>query len=160
MSAFVRMGMNRSLIDNASAGGCFAGVDLEQGTLIQNGFTLSEVGYSVLERHPDTRVTFDGFAIPFFHEVLLAAKRAAELTPLAVVGWDIAISENGPVLVEGNSNCDLGASEIAYGGYYRNPIFRRLIEDHAPEMGRVVRQFDKVYPGEAGQVAGAQEMSC
>jgi len=150
MSAFVRMGVNRSFTDNVSAGGCFVGVDLEQGTLVQNGFTMPEVGWSVLQRHPDTEVVFDGFAIPFFQEVLSVAGRAAELMPLAVVGWDIAISEDGPVIIEGNANCHLGASEMADGGYYRNPVFRRLIEDHSPEMRRVARQFDKAYPGQGG----------
>lgn len=152
MSALVKMGANRSHMDNASAEGCFAGVDLEQSTLMQKGFTLPEVEYSVLERHPDAGVLFDGFEVPFFREATSVTRRASEFIPLTVVGWDVAISENGSVLIEGNSNCHLGMSEIAYGGYYRNPVLRYLIEDHSPELSRIGMQFDKAYPSEVGQV--------
>ncbi len=152
MSAFARIGVNKNIIDNASAGGCFVGVDLQRGTLMRNGFTMPEHGSSILDRHPDTGVLFDGFEVPLFCDAVSIAKRASELIPLTVVGWDVAISDNGPVLIEGNPNYHIGVSERAYGGYWRNPVFRRLVEDHAPELGRIGRQFDKAYPGEVGQV--------
>jgi len=153
VSAYARMGGNRSCTDNVSGGGCFVGVNLEKGTLMRKGFVVPEHGPAILERHPDTGVIFDGFTIPFFHEALLVAKQAAELTPLAAVGWDVAIGLDGPILIEGNAPYQAEISEIAYGGYWRNPVFRCLIEDHAPELGRIGRQFDKAYPGEIRQVA-------
>jgi len=145
MSALTRMGANRSRIDNASSGGCFVGVDLENGTLMRRGFMLPKYRPAILDRHPDTGVTFDGFVIPMFQEAIAVAKRAAKMIPLSVAGWDVAISSEGPVLIEGNAFYDVRMSEMAYGGYWRNPVFRRLIEDHAPEMSRIGRRFDEAY---------------
>lgn len=143
VSAYARMGGNRSCTDNVSGGGCFVGVDLGTGTLMRKGFVVPEHGPSILERHPGTGVIFDGFEIPFFSETLLVAKRAAELTPLATVGWDLAIGPDGPILIEGNAPYQAEVSEMAYGGYWRNPVFGRLIADHAPHMNRIGVQFDK-----------------
>ncbi len=143
MSAFARMGASKSCIDNASAGGCFVGVNLEQGTLMRNGYTMPKYGFCNLERHPDTEVVFDGFVIPFFQEAIMVAKRAAEMIPVSAVGWDIAISRDGPILIEGNAPYHAGLSEMVYGGYWRNPVFRRLIADHAPEMISIGRHFEE-----------------
>lgn len=153
ISALTRMGANRSRVDNVSSGGCFVGVDLEQGTLMRRGFVLPEYGSAILDCHPDTGVVFEGFEIPMFHEAIAVAKRAAEMVPVGVVGWDIAIGSDGPILLEGNANYSYRVSQMAYGGYWRNPVFRRLIAEHAPEMNRIGRCFDKAYPGEVGQVA-------
>jgi|LSQX01.1.fsa_nt_gb hypothetical protein len=142
MSAFLRMGANKSCTDNVSSGGCFVGVDLETGRLVEKGFVLSQYKPSVLKHHPDTGVTFKDFGVPFFHEAVLIAKQAARLTPLAVVGWDLAIGPDGPILIEGNAHYDGYLSEMAYGGYYKNPVFRRLIRDHAPSLDKIARQFD------------------
>lgn len=52
---------------------------------------------------PDTGVAFNGFQIPCFEQakemVLLAA---LESDKILVVGWDVAISDKEPVIIEGN----------------------------------------------------------
>jgi hypothetical protein len=143
MSAFARMGGKGSCTDNVSGGGCFVGVDLETGTLMRRGFVVPEYGASILESHPDTGVIFDGFGLPYFREALGVVKRAAELTPLVAVGWDLAIGPDGPVLVEGNAPYQAEISEMAYGGYWRNPVFRRLVADYASYMRRIEMQYDR-----------------
>lgn len=143
MSALTRIGASKSCVDNASSGGCFVGVNLEQGTLMPKGFMLPKQNPAILECHPDTEMVFDGFEIPFFREAIMITRRAAEMIPVSVVGWDVAISHDGPMLVEGNADHDVRMSEMAYGGYWRNPVFRRLIEEHAPEMRRIGRHFDE-----------------
>jgi hypothetical protein len=148
ISAFARMGAKGSCVDNASSGGCFVGIDLEHGALMRRGFMLPEQKPAILERHPDTGVIFGGFVIPFFREAVMVVKRAAAMIPVTVVGWDVAITPDGPVLIEGSSTHDVRVAEIAYGGYWRNPIFRRLVEDHAPQMSRIGKRFDRLCPGE------------
>ena len=55
------------------------------------------------DAHPTTGVVFDGFQIPCFQEAKeLVLKAALESDKILVVGWDVAISENGPVVIEGN----------------------------------------------------------
>jgi hypothetical protein len=48
---------------------------------------------------------------------------------LRLVGWDIAIVEHGPILIEGNSDYDIAASNLAYGGYRTNPVFRKVLNE-------------------------------
>ena len=50
--------------DNVSSGGCFVGVDLGTGRLVEKGFVLSQYKPSVL-KHPDTGVTFKDFGFLF-----------------------------------------------------------------------------------------------
>ena len=43
------------------------------------------------------------FEIPFFEETLQLCKKAALVEKhVRYVGWDIAIGDNGPIIVEGN----------------------------------------------------------
>ena len=53
--------------------------------------------------HPDTGFRFAGFEVPYFPEVLAAAKNAAAHVPHELIGWDIAVTEAGPVIIEGNT---------------------------------------------------------
>ncbi len=43
-----------------------------------------------------------GFQVPYFNEVLDICKQALELTDLNFIGWDVAITETGPCLIEAN----------------------------------------------------------
>ena len=53
--------------------------------------------------HPDSGVIFTGYEIPFFHDALtLVMKAAQEIPEIRYIGWDIAISANGPVVIEAN----------------------------------------------------------
>ena len=53
--------------------------------------------------HPTTKVPFVGFQIPYYKEAIEMCIEASKVIPeVAFVGFDIAISENGPVIVEGN----------------------------------------------------------
>lgn len=58
-----------------------------------------------LARHPDTGVEFKGFKIPYWKEALDLAIRAHQCFPkIHSVGWDIAISKDGPLIIEGNQH--------------------------------------------------------
>ena len=55
------------------------------------------------KKHPTTRMEFDNFEIPYFKEMKeLVLKAALVNQNIKVVGWDVAITKKGPVLVEGN----------------------------------------------------------
>ena len=72
---------------------------------------------------------FQGFQIPFFEDVRRIALEAAHWIPKALVGWDIAVSETGPALIEGNTRYyHTQASDMAYGGYRRNPVYKKVVE--------------------------------
>jgi hypothetical protein len=57
--------------------------------------------------HPDSGVVFDGWRIPFFREAMSMVVRMHEYLPgIHSVGWDVAITGDGPVIVEGNDDWD------------------------------------------------------
>jgi hypothetical protein len=48
---------------------------------------------------------------------------------LRLVGWDVAIGESGPVLIEGNSDYDISGNDLADEGYRANNIFRKVLHE-------------------------------
>lgn len=59
--------------------------------------------YNVWNSHPDTGYPFVGEKLPFYKESIEIAKKAQSIIPfLRLLSWDIAITDNGPVILEGN----------------------------------------------------------
>ena len=47
---------------------------------------------------------FAGYKIPHYQEAIEFAKAAAHVVPsVGYVGWDVAITPDGPIMVEGNT---------------------------------------------------------
>jgi hypothetical protein len=66
-----------------------------------------------VQRHPDSGIVFEGFAIPFYHEAVAMAKELQRrFYGLRSIGWDIAIGTEGPIIVEGNDNWELTQTPI------------------------------------------------
>lgn len=98
--AFLRIG-NGNVMDNVDQGGMAARVDLESGTLLTVG--ADKQGNTFTE-HPITHTPIIGFTIPYFHEACDMCLKAAQKVPqMRFVAWDVAITEKGPVFIEGNS---------------------------------------------------------
>ena len=131
VSAHIRMSTNNSYVDNISAGGCFVGIGLQTGRLKKTGYSsIKFVGSKVFKEHPVTKYVFDNLNIPFFKEVEeLVIKAAGLMSDLRLVGWDVAIGESGPILVEGNSDYEIRGNDFAYGGYLANPVFRKVLQE-------------------------------
>lgn len=91
----------------------FGGVAInlkEDGTLDKYGFC--KIDKKVLS-HPDSGTVFEGYKIPYFDEAIELAKNASSLFyGFASMGWDIAITENGPVIIEGNDDWGLVAHQM------------------------------------------------
>lgn len=101
-----RIGAKNRSVDNWASGGIVVGIDLETGTLRREG--LFKPGYGGrVEAHPDTGVTLYGYQIPFFKESLeLACRLHRYFYGLHSIGWDIAITTDGPIFIEGNEDWD------------------------------------------------------
>jgi len=96
----VRIGNGVNAVDNFHAKGMVCSVNMETGRLEGNAIDKDNV---VFDRHPTTGVVFDGFQIPCFAQIKeLVLQAALESDKILVVGWDVAISNNGPVIIEGN----------------------------------------------------------
>lgn len=98
--AFLRIG-NGNVMDNVDQGGMAARVDLASGKLLTVGADKKGNTYT---HHPMTGTPIIGFEVPFFEEAKAMCLKAAQKVPqMRFVAWDVAITEKGPVFIEGNS---------------------------------------------------------
>lgn len=110
-----------SPVDNFHAGGIAAPVDMhfgELGPAIGGGLRgvpgFSDLGRS--ETHPLTGARVAGRRLPFWRDAVELVKQAHAIFPgLAVVGWDVGFTREGPVIIEGNSAPDLDIIQRCYG---------------------------------------------
>lgn len=128
-SMFMRFGINDSFVDNAAAGGLFIGVNMEKGTLMQTAHQEIQFGGKELESHPNSNYTFENFEIPYFIEACELAIKAVTYLPDRFIGWDIAISEESPIIIEANEHPDLLLSDIACGGSLKIPLFKKIVKE-------------------------------
>lgn len=99
LTAFARIG-NGKHVDNFNSGGMTAKVNVETGKILEEA--VNKKG-ELFEKHPITGTTIKGFQIPCFEEAKEMVKEAAKLSEhVRYIGWDVAITVNGPTLVEGN----------------------------------------------------------
>lgn len=108
LAAALRIGVGGRSVDNWSAGGLIAGVDLATGRLYGQGLFKPErrggLRRPAVDQHPDSSVLLDGYALPSFAEgVGLACRFHRDLMRPTSVGWDLAFTPSGPTVVEGNT---------------------------------------------------------
>ena len=115
-AAILRVGTKKSgCADNTSAGGLALGIN-DDGSLYENGMLKPQYG-TILSSHPDTGVVFKEFKIPFYKDAVELVCRAHKFFyNVKSIGWDVAISEDGPVIIEGNDNWEISSIQAIYGG--------------------------------------------
>ncbi len=125
--ALVRCGAKGRYVDNWAVGGIAVGVNLDTGRLMPRGIFGPGKGGAAFS-HPDTGAVFDGFEIPCFKEAVALARR---LHPffygLPSIGWDIAVTPEGPSFIEGNERWDTRLMQAVLGG-----IKDRLLREVPP----------------------------
>lgn len=116
-SAFLRVGTDaESFVDNRAKGGLAIGIDLESGKLMKYGLPHATYGVMV-ESHPISGVVFDGYQLPYWKETVdLVCAAHLQFSQLQSIGWDVAIQERGPVLIEGNDDWEIGGPQDTCGG--------------------------------------------
>lgn len=106
----LRVGRGESVVDNFSAGGISALIDPTTGIICTEGADKRGARYAA---HPDTHVSFKGFAIPEWDKAVEIVKRAALTVPGDhYCGWDLAYSRRGWCMVEANSTAQMGGMQI------------------------------------------------
>lgn len=106
--------------DNAHSGGLYVGVDEATG---QMGRYAYDETLRVRETDPVTGTPFADMRVPQLPEVIRLAEAAAALLPRTVfVGWDIGLSDRGPVVIEGNSSPGLTNIQRTRGGIARDVL--------------------------------------
>lgn len=117
MFVAARIGSGKSITDNFHQGGQGVLVDIETGKLVGNGIDkkLNESECSC------TGIKFDGFQVPYWEEIKKMTLEAALVNDkVNLIGWDVAITPNGPLIIESNRGpgWDLPQVLLKKGGKY------------------------------------------
>lgn len=77
-------------------------VDVKTGII---NFKALDKDGNIYEKHSLTGINIIGFKVPLWKEVLNLVKQVSkELPQIGIMGWDVAITNKGPLLIEGNQN--------------------------------------------------------
>ncbi len=115
LGSLLRLGANGSIVDNWASGGVAVGIN-NDGTLMQWGFYKPGYGTKI-DRHPDTGIVFNGYKLPGWNDVIELVKSChKKLSVISTVGWDVAIIEKGPIIIEGNDDYDGALLQACTGG--------------------------------------------
>jgi len=117
---------NGGFIDNYSNGGMYTMVD-EHGRAMHAAYDGEG---TVFVDHPVTGVRIEGYQVPLFAEVIAFADDLARRVPeMPYIGWDIAITPERPVVIEGNHNTGVFQSRPAVSGTREGllPVYRKAM---------------------------------
>ena len=114
----LRMGSGDMVFDNWGQGGLAVGIDLATGRLFDHAYRKSRFGdHAAHARHPDTGAAFAGYQLPHWEALKdLVARAALTLPGLRTLCWDVAIAEDGPLLVEANDFWNVNVMQKSCGG--------------------------------------------
>ncbi|MDJ1115414.1 sugar-transfer associated ATP-grasp domain-containing protein [Microbacterium dauci] len=120
LAAVLKIG-NGGVIDNFSNGGMYTMLG-EDGRALHAASDEEGRPFAV---HPVTGVTIAGFQVPLYEEVLALVDRLARRVPaFPYIGWDVAITPTGPVVIEGNHNSGVFQSKPSVSGIRRGLLPR------------------------------------
>ncbi len=160
--AVLRMAVGRNTtVDNFHAGGVAAKVDLRSGAL----GPATDIGLRPdrgwCASHPDTHARIEGRVLPCWRETLDLTSRAhAAFADRVLIGWDVAILEEGPVLIEGNAGADVDIIERIHGEPLGDSRFGELLVFHlrrAIAERRALREHAGGEPRRRGPVQHGEE---
>lgn len=105
LNSLLRIGRQSSLTDNVSGGGMVSRIDQDTGILFQACKWTPELVN--MPSHPDNGTQIEGITLPFWQEIKDLGKKTLLLLPQTrFVGLDIAITPEGPIIVEINVQSD------------------------------------------------------
>ena len=119
--AVIRIGRMNQVIDNETAGGIKADIDLQTGRI--KGVAFGSPKEPLMPK-TDVGTVLDGYQMPSFPKVLdLVKEMHLRLPYFNLIGWDMSVDKEGnPALIEWNRAAEL--SQVAHG-----PAFGEYTEE-------------------------------
>jgi len=106
LNADLKIVMGKNLTSNLSmgaTGNMAARLSVNSGCIEEAVCVVDGEGFVEVERHPETGALFKGIRPPDWEAACALVLRAAKaVLPIRTVGWDVAFTPSGPVLLEGN----------------------------------------------------------
>jgi hypothetical protein len=132
-AATLKVPVGDSGVDNLAQGNLVAAVELDTGSV---GPATDGSGALRFDYHPTTAVAITGRRIPDWPSVLAVALAGAPLlAPRRAIGWDIAVTATGPVVIEANASwCEKLVQLPAGRGLTRGAFIRLLHESGASRI--------------------------
>lgn len=128
LQAILKIG-NGGVVDNFSSGGMYTYVN-EAGYVFVEAIDRND---NIYYEHPISKQKIVGFKIPLFEEAVEMVKEAAKVVPeMGYIGWDVAITEKGPLIIEGN--CFPGVFQV-------KPSLSKNKEGIIPKYNKVMHIF-------------------
>lgn len=116
-AAVLKIGIDGIVVDNLRAGSLVTGIDLKTGRLFPKAMQRAKFSWGGHTHHPNTDIAFASVTIPFWKDVIEMTHEAAKALPqLRTLGWDIAITPTGPLLVETNIHWGVNLMQDGWGG--------------------------------------------
>lgn len=113
--AFWKIGREANITDNfcmGESGNLLAWVDIGSGR-VERVITGLWPGGAECQEHPDTRAQLVGAQLPDWSKALsLCCEAAPHFPGLRLQHWDVAFADHGPVLMELNTEADLGVPQF------------------------------------------------
>lgn len=114
--------------DNWHQGGVCAGVNIDTGELDYVVHQRENGGLERLDHHPETKTRVKGESIPHWDEVKdLCLGLSNHYPGASFIGWDIAITDAGPMVIEGNSSPDKDIIQLSTG-LFEQDEFKSFVE--------------------------------
>ena len=114
--AFARFGVNGRSSDNWSSGGLLVGINIVTGEFEKYALMRPGVGTKQY-RHPNTGIEFENKVVPDWANIVQYVKDLHEVFyDIHSIGWDIVLTTNGPLVIEGNDNWDTIDAQFYYPG--------------------------------------------
>ena len=111
VSCSIRVGRKGSYVDNAAKGGIVLSLNMETGKIEEYG--LREYDLTKYYEHPDTKVIFKDYDVPMWPSVRELVEKTIRIMPYyRSVGFDVATTVNGPVIIEINTGTGVYASQM------------------------------------------------
>lgn len=124
--ASARFGNGKSTVDNFHQGGMAVLLNINTGEVISDAIDKKLNKYTA---HPYSGIKFKGSKIPYYDKCQKMVLEAAKVIPeIGVVGWDVAITPNGPVIVEGNRRAGFDIVQVL-SERGRKDIIRQVMDE-------------------------------
>jgi len=127
--AIFRMPCGTNIVDNFQQGNLVASVDLATGELGQT-YSKQDGVLTMTEIHPDTGCVIAGEKLPYWEDIRALCRKAQECCDKEpFVGWDVAITQEGPLLLEANPTFGIEGLQAAHGvGIGESTLTGRMAE--------------------------------
>jgi hypothetical protein len=126
---------SNALADNVSLGGLVAAVDVATGIAGPATDSGKTPAFGWRDAHPDTGGRIKGRRLPLWQEALDLARRAhAVFSDRLVVGWDMALTADGPLLIEADPRGFVTMKQRAYGRPFGRTRYGELFAYHVERV--------------------------